>query len=162
MLCVCRPCLVQVTFTLRNHSITNPVRTTLKLASRPPPSPPIPSQAQPTYVSLLPLTSPLLTSSNSPTTSPLLPAPYTGKLTHHHALLPTEARAVRASLWAARPGSYELDAWGVETEVGERARGEGGTGEWSSRGLRYLQGARKGERACVTVVDVRAPALPGT
>ena len=95
----------------------------------------------------------------------LLPPPYSGRLIHRHVLGPSQAVTVQAKLWATRPGCYALDAWTVETEVGEPfpAAADGSTAaasaaspppRWRSRGLRYVQGPRAGERPCVTIVDV--------
>ncbi|TBU62053.1 ER-golgi trafficking TRAPP I complex 85 kDa subunit-domain-containing protein [Dichomitus squalens] len=130
------PCHVPIAFTLRNLSLTHPARTTLKLVEPPP----------------------------ADSSSGLLPPPYAGRLIHRHVLGPSQSATVYAKLWATRPGSFVLNSWTVETEVGEPSSSSSSseaapsasqsTGGWKSRHLRYVQSPRAGDRPFVTVVDV--------
>ncbi|OCH95835.1 hypothetical protein OBBRIDRAFT_767184 [Obba rivulosa] len=133
------PCHAPVAFTLRNLSLTNPCRVTLRL-----------SAAHPHGTEL----------------SSLLPPHYAGRLTHRAVLAPSESVTMHAKLWVTRPGCYALDCWTVETEVGEclpplsasadttQILNAHSTGGWRSRGLRYIQSPPGGDVACITVTDI--------
>ncbi|KAH9950452.1 ER-golgi trafficking TRAPP I complex 85 kDa subunit-domain-containing protein [Amylocystis lapponica] len=124
------PCSVSVKFAFRNSSLTNPCRILLKL----------PSQS---------------TDRISP--FDLLPPQYTGRLMHRRVLSPAELATIPVKLWVTRPGSYVIDGWTLEIEVGERPIVEIDSqvpdGGWKSRQLRYVQSPQPGDRCCITVVD---------
>ena len=75
------------------------------------------------------------------------------RLIHRHTLAPSQIVTVHAKLWATRPGSFALDSWTVESEVGEPALEGSSQASWRSRHLRYVQSPRAGDRPSVTVVD---------
>ncbi|CAL1695522.1 unnamed protein product [Somion occarium] len=123
-------CHVNVPFTIKNHSLTNRIRYRLKLTN------------STTYDS---------------SSTKLLPPRYTGKLTHRGGLSPSQAHTLQIKLLASRPGSYALDGWRIETEVGELLEPSSETTAsvdvpWHTR-QRYEQVPQAGI-SCVTVVDV--------
>ncbi|GBE78241.1 hypothetical protein SCP_0111240 [Sparassis crispa] len=117
---------VSVAFTLRNLSLTHPSRIVLKLQS---------ASAEPA------------------SSAALLPPQYAGRLTYRSTLAPSASHIFQVKLWVTRPGSYALDGWTVETDVGERANAGTSTGVWRTR-HRYVQGPLADYRHSVTVVDV--------
>ncbi|PCH33758.1 hypothetical protein WOLCODRAFT_60797 [Wolfiporia cocos MD-104 SS10] len=121
------PCNTSVAFTLRNLSLTNPCRVLLKLPSNP----------------------------RKPSTSDLQSPQYAGRLVHRGVLNPLESTTFHVKVWIPRPGTFALDGWSVETEVGEAPLIDqdpaGST--WKSRQLRYVQGPPDQARTCITVID---------
>ncbi|KIP12403.1 hypothetical protein PHLGIDRAFT_27246 [Phlebiopsis gigantea 11061_1 CR5-6] len=84
------PCQVPVTFALRNLSLTNPVRYTLKLGAVPLPISPHPN---------------------------LLSPQYSGRLTHRGELAALTTATVHAKLTVERPGCYALTPWSAQSEA---------------------------------------------
>ncbi|KAI0932025.1 hypothetical protein AcV5_004630 [Taiwanofungus camphoratus] len=134
------PCRASVTFTLRNYSSTKPARVVFKLKSN---------------------------AANHISPSELLPPHYVGRLTHRSILGPTETVTFRVELLSTRPGSYAIDGWTLNTEVGEAMPVES-TGRtsavasktaagWQSAGLCYVQGPSAADRHCITVLDIAQP-----
>ncbi|KAI5123549.1 hypothetical protein M0805_003369 [Coniferiporia weirii] len=82
------PCLVPMTFNLRNYSSTHDIRFLLRLSC---------PDAAP-YADLLP------------------PA-FSGHLTRRGKLGPSECASVDAKMWVTQPGSYSISGWQIETEV---------------------------------------------
>ncbi|KAH9944035.1 ER-golgi trafficking TRAPP I complex 85 kDa subunit-domain-containing protein [Epithele typhae] len=115
------PCRASVSVTLRNMSLTHPARAVLRL--------------------------------KEPSTDPevqreRLPPPYTGRLIHRYIIPPSQSVSAEVKLWTSRPGCYALDSWTIETEVGEPpdAADVLSAATWKSRGLRYVQNPRAGDR----------------
>ncbi|KAG8826095.1 hypothetical protein FRC19_009702 [Serendipita sp. 401] len=111
-------CPIPVQFTVRNYSPTNPVRYVLRLSG---------SRMSPTHL-------------NS------FVATYSGQLTYHRLLPPSQSTTVNATLRARWAGQYLLDGWRLEVDVGEAIPIEDGTPQesnpaaepWKTR-ARYLQ-----------------------
>ncbi|KIJ68594.1 hypothetical protein HYDPIDRAFT_125323 [Hydnomerulius pinastri MD-312] len=120
--------LAPVTFSMRNHSLTNPSRYVLKLD---------PSGSSETA---------------APGSSNLLPPRYAGRLTIRGTLEPSQSVSVDAKIWVARPGMYALSGWQVETDVGEPLP-SGDQSAWRTR-HRYVQGPPSNHHPYLTVRDV--------
>ncbi|GJE87623.1 ER-golgi trafficking TRAPP I complex 85 kDa subunit-domain-containing protein [Phanerochaete sordida] len=121
------PCQVPVTFTLRNVSLTHPLKYTFKLPAVPTSSPPNPNR---------------------------LPPQYSGRLTHRGQLAASQVCTVRTKMTVDRPGCYALTSWSVETEVGEPS--EDDSAQWKVR-QRYQQQAPASDSSSVTVIDISRP-----
>lgn len=85
------PCLVPIELSLHNYSPTHPLRYTLRLSG----------------VRI------------APHNRHSFIATYSGQLTHHGQLGPQENATARAQLRAPSSGSFSIDGWQVEVEVGE-------------------------------------------
>ncbi|KAI6047762.1 ER-golgi trafficking TRAPP I complex 85 kDa subunit-domain-containing protein [Pisolithus marmoratus] len=123
-------CLVHVTITLRNYSLTRPSRYTLRF-------------------------NPSL--SNNVAAGPLnfLAPRHTGPLTIRGILQPSESSSVKTRLWVTRPGIYALCGWEVEVEVGESWL-DGSKTPWRTR-QRYVQGPPAEYCPCFTVNSLPKP-----
>ncbi|KAF8575503.1 hypothetical protein K439DRAFT_1419748 [Ramaria rubella] len=86
-------CMVPVTFTIRNFSLTNHTRFVLRLQS---------------------------VDSYQSSEAQHLPPSYTGFLTRRGVLAPQSSSQVKTKMWISRPGIYGLSGWRLETEVGEQ------------------------------------------
>lgn len=84
-------CTITVSFVIRNFSLTNYARFTLRLPSH---------------------------SNTKPSQTRNLAPCYMGALTRRGTVEPRETVTVQARIWATRPGIYDLDEWKLETEVG--------------------------------------------
>jgi len=119
------PCRCSVNFTLRNFSMTNSARYILQLAPE---------------------------NKAHPPDSDLLPSAFTGRMTLHGSLEPSEQKTVPSQLWISRSGNYSLADWRLETEVLEGAPDNNGN---SSVRQRYVQESSSSSRAFITVSDAR-------
>ncbi len=82
----------------------------------------------------------------------LFPQSYAGRLTHRLQLEPCENSTLHVALLISKPGSYALDSWRVQSEVGELSSRfvEFDAHGWRAR-HRYEQGPPTGDHASVTV-----------
>ncbi|KIO08413.1 hypothetical protein M404DRAFT_134508 [Pisolithus tinctorius Marx 270] len=117
-------CLVYVTFTLRNYSLTHPLRYTLKFK---------PSLSKIAAVGPLNLLAPR----------------YISPLTIRGTLQPSESSSVETRLWVSCPGMYALSRWEAEVEVGESWL-DGSKTLWQTRHC-YVQGPPAEYCSCFTV-----------
>ena len=101
--------------------------------------------------------------SRSPDNAPSveLPAPHSGRLTHKGTLAPLQCVSIEAKLWVTRPGTYALDTWTLDAEVGEVSSSLSNSvvvsesakeDQWRTR-QRYELGPQAGAHSRVTVVD---------
>jgi len=78
-----------------------------------------------------------------------LPPQYCGRLTFRGTLKSAEVVTLYPKIWVTRPGTYGLEGWRLETEVGEPAD----VGVWRVR-QRYVQGPPARDQACITIKDI--------
>ena len=112
-----------VTFTMRNYSLTHPLRFVLRFDSSPS------SADTPMSVLYSQMKFGLLTKLMFRN---LLQPRYTGPLTIRKMLLPSKSSTVQACFWISRPGMFAVPGWKVEVEVGEPWE-DGSQTSWRTR-----------------------------
>lgn len=116
------PCCTPVTFVLTNCSLTHPSQFTFRLGSD---------------------TGAYLPSSD------ILPPQYSGRRTFRGLLEPSQATQLQAKVWVSQPGTYSLDGWSLESEVGITSK-DG----WQA-GHKYMQGpSHRRALSCITIIGV--------
>lgn len=122
--------LAPITFVLRNYSLTHPARFTLRLGHE----------------------------KRSSYPSNLLPAQYSGRLSHRGRLEPSQQIELQAKMWITRPGAYALIGWQAETQVEEIPLTGQEAPEAHSRRIRhrYIQGPPLADRSCIVVSNVQS------
>ncbi|KAI0068320.1 hypothetical protein BV25DRAFT_1793504 [Artomyces pyxidatus] len=116
------PCHVPVPATLRNYSLTHQAKYTLKLG---------------------------VDISSDASRDDLAQPSWVGRLTYRGTLEPLQHVTVRPTLHVARPDTYSLGGWQLETEVGQEPRPSQDR-NWRTK-YRYLEGPSS--QSCITVVD---------
>jgi len=115
---------VPVTFVVSNCSLTHPVKFIFRLPS----------------------------SESKKASSPhILPPQYTGRRTFRGLIERSHRTELHAKVWIHRPGTYSLDGWVVEGEVGDLQE----DGTWRTRHRYSSQQHQPGRGiCCITVRDV--------
>ncbi|KAF9650034.1 hypothetical protein BDM02DRAFT_3185724 [Thelephora ganbajun] len=120
-------CSVPVTFVISNCSLTHPAKFVFRLPS---------------------------SESKKGSSSHILSPQYTGRRTFRGLVERSQTRELHAKMWIYRPGTYSLDGWVVESEVGDRQE----DGTWKTR---HRYSSQLGQQhqvnsgiSCVTVRSV--------
>jgi len=115
-------CSVPVTFVVSNCSLTHPAKFVFRLPS----------------------------SESKKDSSHILPPQYTGRRTFRGLVERSQTTELQARVWVYRPGTYSLDGWVVESEVGDLQ-----DGTWKTR-HRYSSQQHQASRgiSCITVLSV--------
>jgi len=120
-------CSVPVTFVISNCSLTHPAEFVFRLPSSGG------KRGAPPHV---------------------LPPQYSGRRTFRGLIERSQKTEIHARVWVHRPGTYSLDGWVVESEVGDRQE----DGTWKMR-HRYSSQQHQADRgiSCITVRNASKP-----